>query len=54
MIDLLLTAVYARTSALLWPVVLTLLFAVGYSAYLLGRLRLRHGTGGTGRVPCHP
>lgn len=36
--EILLTAVYALTSLLMWPVVLTLLFAVGYSAYLVGEV----------------
>lgn len=38
MIDPLLMAVYALTSMLLWPVVLTLLFGVARSAFLVGEL----------------
>lgn len=38
MIDPLLTAIYALTSLLLWPVVIVLLGAVAHSAYLFGEL----------------
>jgi len=38
MIDPLLTAVYALSSVLLWPVVLTLLLGVARSAFLVGEL----------------
>lgn len=40
MIDPLLTAVYALTSVLLWPVVITLLVGVARSAFLVGELAI--------------
>lgn len=46
MIDLLLTAVYALTSILLWPVVVTLLGALAHSAFLIGELLVEAGERG--------
>ena len=40
MIDPILTAVYALTSVLLWPVVTTLLIGVARSAFLIGELAI--------------
>jgi len=40
MIDPLLTAVYALTNVLLWPVVITLLVGVARSAFLVGELAI--------------
>lgn len=42
MIDLLLTAVYALTSLLLWPVVVILLLAVMHCMFLVGETLIEH------------
>ena len=50
MMNLLLSAVYALTSVLLWPVVLVLLFAVLHCMFLIGEMLIEQRERGAGKA----